>query len=70
MGPRSHVSSYLRRIKAVFFKDRMFAIPKSRLHSAIVWVSIDKESGEIVTGYCSCFAGLGSTCNHLAALFF
>ena len=33
-------------------------------------MSIDKESGEIVTGYCSCFAGLGSTCNHLAALLF
>ncbi|XP_078661228.1 uncharacterized protein LOC144905429 [Branchiostoma floridae x Branchiostoma belcheri] len=35
-----------------------------------VWVAAEKKSGKICTAYCSCFAGLGSTCNHVAALIF
>ncbi|XP_071506667.1 uncharacterized protein [Diadema antillarum] len=35
-----------------------------------VWVAIDKSSGKIYSAYCSCFAGLGSSCNHVAALVF
>ncbi|CAH1266690.1 Hypp3518 [Branchiostoma lanceolatum] len=35
-----------------------------------VWVALEKKSGSIVSAYCSCFAGLGSTCNHVAAVIF
>ncbi|KAI8502455.1 hypothetical protein Bbelb_200430 [Branchiostoma belcheri] len=34
------------------------------------WVAVDKKSGRILSAYCSCFAGLGSTCNHVAARMF
>ncbi|XP_078655658.1 uncharacterized protein LOC144902231 [Branchiostoma floridae x Branchiostoma belcheri] len=34
------------------------------------WVAVEKKSGRILSAYCSCFAGLGSTCNHIAALLF
>ena len=34
------------------------------------WVLIHKYTGEINSAYCSCFAGLGQTCNHIAALLF
>ncbi|XP_006824605.2 uncharacterized protein LOC102800946, partial [Saccoglossus kowalevskii] len=33
-----------------------------------VWVAINKESGEIKSSYCTCVAGLGRTCNHVAAV--
>ncbi|KAI8511919.1 AP-5 complex subunit zeta-1 [Branchiostoma belcheri] len=34
------------------------------------WVAVDKKSGRILSAYCSCLAGLGSTCNHVAARMF
>ena len=33
-----------------------------------VWVSVKKQTGEINSAYCTCFAGLGQTCNHVAAV--
>ena len=35
-----------------------------------VWVLLRKHTGDIVCAYCTCFAGLGQTCNHVAALLF
>ena len=35
-----------------------------------VWVLLNKFSGDIKSGYCTCFAGLGQSCNHVAALLF
>ncbi|CAL9689621.1 unnamed protein product [Knipowitschia caucasica] len=35
-----------------------------------LWVCFGKASGTIYSAYCTCFAGLGSTCNHVAALLF
>lgn len=35
-----------------------------------VWVAINIEHGWILTGNCSCMAGLGSVCSHVAALLF
>ncbi|XP_034030131.1 uncharacterized protein LOC117513977 [Thalassophryne amazonica] len=35
-----------------------------------VWVCIIKKTGKVVSSYCTCFAGLGSTCNHVAAVLF
>ncbi|KAJ8030935.1 hypothetical protein HOLleu_27485 [Holothuria leucospilota] len=34
------------------------------------WVALSKESGKVFSAYCTCFAGLGSTCNHIAAILF
>lgn len=33
------------------------------------WVSV-KENGEVICGHCSCMAGLGETCSHVAAILF
>ena len=33
-----------------------------------VWVAINKENGWILTANCTCMAGLGSACKHVAAL--
>lgn len=35
-----------------------------------IWVCVNKTTGTIESAYCTCFAGLGSTCNHVAALLF
>uniref|UniRef100_A0A8C6SKJ6 SWIM-type domain-containing protein n=1 Tax=Neogobius melanostomus TaxID=47308 RepID=A0A8C6SKJ6_9GOBI len=35
-----------------------------------IWVCLQKQSGRILSAYCSCFAGLSSTCNHVAAVLF
>eukprot|EP00794_Sanderia_malayensis_P004122 gene4122-4676_t len=35
-----------------------------------IWVAIEKKSGTVKSAYCTCFAGLGSTCNHIAAILF
>ena len=34
------------------------------------WVLLDKEKGYIITSHCSCTAGLGEACSHIAALLF
>ena len=35
-----------------------------------VWVCLQKDYGWVLTAKCSCIAGLGSACSHLAALLF
>ena len=35
-----------------------------------VWVCLKKEDGWVLTGNCTCMAGLGSACSHVAALLF
>ncbi|VDI16499.1 Hypothetical predicted protein [Mytilus galloprovincialis] len=35
-----------------------------------VWVCVEKATGEIGSSYCTCTAGLGGTCNHVAGLLF
>ena len=35
-----------------------------------VWVCLQKEYGWVLTANCSCMAGLGSACSHVAALLF
>lgn len=35
-----------------------------------VWVSVNKKDAWILTGNCSCIAGLSSTCSQVAALLF
>ncbi|XP_066303858.1 uncharacterized protein [Branchiostoma lanceolatum] len=35
-----------------------------------VWVALQKSTGKVRTAYCSCFAGLGSSCNHVAGVLF
>ena len=35
-----------------------------------VWVAINVQHGWILTGNCTCMAGLGSVCSHVAALLF
>ncbi|XP_065068517.1 uncharacterized protein LOC135693861 [Rhopilema esculentum] len=35
-----------------------------------VWVCLNKKFGWFLTGNCTCMAGLGSACSHLAALLF
>ena len=45
-------------------------IPSQRINDIPhdVWVLIHKVTGSIISGYCTCFAGLGQSCNHIAAL--
>ena len=31
-----------------------------------LWVLIEKQNGRILRGHCSCMAGMGQTCNHVA----
>ena len=35
-----------------------------------VWVCLNKKHGWVLTGNCTCMAGLGSSCSHIAALLF
>ena len=35
-----------------------------------VWVCLKKEDGWVLTANCTCMAGLGSACSHVAALLF
>ena len=35
-----------------------------------VWLRLNKQNGWVLSGNCICMAGLGSTCNHVAALSF
>ena len=35
-----------------------------------VWVCLQKEYGWVLTANCSCMAGLGSACSHVAVLLF
>ena len=48
------------------------ALPKQRQNESStmynVWVCLQKEYGWVVTTNCSCMAGLGSACSHVADL--
>ncbi|KAK3106464.1 hypothetical protein FSP39_020531 [Pinctada imbricata] len=46
--------------------------PSQRLRDAnhTMWIMVRKVSGDIVSAFCSCIAGLGQTCNHVAAMLF
>ncbi|XP_071179560.1 uncharacterized protein [Mytilus edulis] len=46
--------------------------PSQRIRNDLhnVWVCIKKSDGSIKGAYCSCTAGLGQTCNHVASLLF
>ncbi|KAK3109102.1 hypothetical protein FSP39_023080 [Pinctada imbricata] len=46
--------------------------PSQRLRDAdhTMWIMVRKVSGDIVSAFCSCTAGLGQTCNHIAAMLF
>ena len=35
-----------------------------------VWVCLDRDNGWVLSGNCTCMAGLGSSCSHVAALLF
>ena len=35
-----------------------------------LWIIVEKKNGKILCGHCSCMAGMGQTCNHVAAAFF
>ncbi|KAL3880031.1 hypothetical protein ACJMK2_032303 [Sinanodonta woodiana] len=35
-----------------------------------VWVALLRSNGTVVTGHCTCMAGLGEVCSHVAALLF
>lgn len=41
---------------------------KTKLYD--VWVCLHKVKGHVLTGNCTCMAGLGSACSHVAALLF
>ncbi|XP_071843604.1 uncharacterized protein [Apostichopus japonicus] len=34
------------------------------------WICLQKFTGRVIRGYCTCFAGLGSFCNHIGAMLF
>ncbi|XP_071854673.1 uncharacterized protein [Apostichopus japonicus] len=34
------------------------------------WICLEKLTGRVIRGYCTCFAGLGSSCNHIGAMLF
>ena len=46
--------------------------PSERLRDAPhkQWICIDKKNGKVLKAHCTCMAGMGSTCNHIAAAFF
>ncbi|KAK7502268.1 hypothetical protein BaRGS_00006632 [Batillaria attramentaria] len=35
-----------------------------------VWIRVSKVTGKVMTGYCTCTAGLEGSCNHVAALLY
>ncbi|KAK6171766.1 hypothetical protein SNE40_018199 [Patella caerulea] len=51
---------------------RCCCTPSQRIkdESHKVWVCLKKESGAVKAAYCTCTAGLGQTCNHVAGLLF
>ncbi|KAJ8020713.1 hypothetical protein HOLleu_40374 [Holothuria leucospilota] len=64
--------------EALVYKNpsNIFIITSKVLHSQRLseaplqaWVSV-KENGEVICGHCSCMAGLGETCSHVAAILF
>ena len=35
-----------------------------------LWIVIGKRTGKIIRGHCTCMAGMGQSCNHVAAALF
>ena len=46
--------------------------PSQRISDARhkLWVCIEKSSGKVICGRCSCMVGIAQTCNHIAAALF
>ncbi|XP_022325057.1 uncharacterized protein LOC111125467 [Crassostrea virginica] len=46
--------------------------PSQRLNQEhhTLWIAVCKETGAVKSAFCSCTAGMGQTCNHVAALMF
>ena len=46
--------------------------PSQRISDARhkLWVCIEKSSGKVIFGHCSCMVGIAQTCNHIAAALF
>ena len=46
--------------------------PSQRVSEAShkLWVVIEKSSGKVLRGHCTCMAGFSQTCNHVAAILF
>ena len=46
--------------------------PSQRINDAKhnLWILITKKEGKVLQGHCTCMAGLGATCNHVAAALF
>ncbi|XP_021379131.1 uncharacterized protein LOC110466736 [Mizuhopecten yessoensis] len=53
-----------------FMRARCVPSRRLNLDPHTVWVCCVKKTGEIQSAYCSCTAGLGQTCNHVAGLLF
>uniref|UniRef100_A0AAV2MK29 SWIM-type domain-containing protein n=1 Tax=Knipowitschia caucasica TaxID=637954 RepID=A0AAV2MK29_KNICA len=56
--------------KYCFLKAECVPSEKIRQIPHQVYVIIEQDTGRIEGAYCTCFAGLGQTCNHVAALLF
>jgi len=33
-----------------------------------IWVAVEKKSGKVISGYCTCMAGLSEVCNHVGVV--
>eukprot|EP00795_Rhopilema_esculentum_P010137 gene10137-18802_t len=58
--------------KFCFFKSEVLPSQRQGLKQKLykVWVCLNKSEGWILTANCTCMAGLGSVCSHVAALLF
>ncbi|XP_052074117.1 uncharacterized protein LOC127712000 [Mytilus californianus] len=58
------------RSKNCFLRAKCVPSQKIKEEEHDVWVCVEKATGEIGSSYCTCTAGLGRTCNHVAGLLF
>ncbi|XP_071121974.1 uncharacterized protein [Mytilus edulis] len=58
------------RSKYCFLRAKCVPSQKIKDEEHDVWVCVEKATGEIGSSYCTCTAGLGGTCNHVAGLLF
>ncbi|CAC5361849.1 unnamed protein product [Mytilus coruscus] len=59
-----------KKINDCFLKANCVPSQKIKEEEHDVWVCVEKATGEIGSSYCTCTAGLGRTCNHVAGLLF
>ncbi|KAL3857710.1 hypothetical protein ACJMK2_012352 [Sinanodonta woodiana] len=63
-----------KKLVAIIFvaSEQKLPLPSQHLNSEPhkVWICAEKKSGAVRSAYCTCFAGFGQTCNHVAALLF